>query len=148
MPWFERPSAIKASTSLAGGELVERVVATAPEQAGDDLGVERRAALGYPSHGVDEVLDVADAVLEEVAHPLRALGDEIERGALRDVLGEHDHGDVGKARANLKCGPQAVVGVGRGHAHVGDDDVGAMTLDLPQKLIGVGGLGHHLEALV
>ena len=59
--------------ALARGEAVERAVgALAREQLGDDLGVERRAAVGDAAHGVDEVVDVHDPVLEQVAQARRA----------------------------------------------------------------------------
>ena len=66
--------------ALARGELVERVVAAAPaDEQRDDLGVERRAALADAPHGGGELVDVGDAVLEQVADALGALGEQLER---------------------------------------------------------------------
>ena len=54
--------------ALARAEPVERVAAAgAGEELADDLGVERRAAVGDAVDGVEEVADVGDAVLEQVA---------------------------------------------------------------------------------
>ena len=68
MPSLERPSAISSRTcELARGEAVERVGAVADEELGDDLGVEGGAAGGDPAQRVEEVGDVGDPVLEQVA---------------------------------------------------------------------------------
>ena len=57
--------------ALARAQLRQRVLApAAAEQARDDLGVERAAALPDAPDGVDEALDVGDAVLEQVADAL------------------------------------------------------------------------------
>ena len=71
MPWFERPSAMWPSTSRSRGlSADERVLAPPPpDQPGDDLGIERRAALPDATHALDEAVDVGDAVLEQVAEP-------------------------------------------------------------------------------
>ena len=70
MPALVRPSAISASTSRSrGGQQGERVVraASGPSKVRDHLRVERRAAGGDPAQRVEEVVDVEDAVLEQVA---------------------------------------------------------------------------------
>ena len=57
--------------ALARRQTLQRVLAAAAaEQPRDDLGVERAAALAHAPHGVDEALDVGDAVLEQVADAL------------------------------------------------------------------------------
>jgi len=56
--------------TLARGELAERVAA-AGEQLRDDFGIERAAARGHPVQRVEELGDVRDPVLEQVADPLR-----------------------------------------------------------------------------
>src|SRR4051794_34726048 len=135
--------------ALARGELLERVVlAPAAEQPRDHLGVERRAALPHPAHRVVEVLDVPDAVLEQVADALGVAADQLERIALLDVLGEHEHADVRLARADVDRGAQAVVGVGRRHAHVGDRDVRLVGAHLADEVLGVARLGDDVEARV
>src|SRR3954471_14285845 len=58
--------------ALAVGQLVERVAAVAADHQGDDLRVERRATVGHAAHGLDEALDLDDAVLQQVADAVRA----------------------------------------------------------------------------
>ena len=69
---------------LARAEAVERPVplTTTEHPPRDDLGVERVAATGYARDRVDEGLDVADAPLEQIADPVRPVGDEVERVVL------------------------------------------------------------------
>jgi hypothetical protein len=55
----------------AGGRLRQR-----PEQSADDLGIERGAAAGDARHGVQEVVDVEHAVLEQIAEPAGQQRDE------------------------------------------------------------------------
>ena len=58
--------------ALAGRQPAERVAAAAAgEQLGDDLGVEGGAALAHPAHGVEELGDVGDPVLQQVADARR-----------------------------------------------------------------------------
>ena len=45
---------------------VAKRMAAAGQQLGDDLGVERAAALGHPTQRVEELGDVGDLVLEQV----------------------------------------------------------------------------------
>src|SRR5579872_991874 len=51
--------------ALAAGQHAERTAA-AGEQLGDDLGVQRAAALGYPAERVEELRHVGHPVLEQV----------------------------------------------------------------------------------
>ena len=74
---------------LARGEAVHRVVAAADHQLGDDLGVQRGAAGGDPAHRVEEVADVRDPVLEQVADRAGGLRQQVGGVALLHVLGQH-----------------------------------------------------------
>ena len=93
-----------------------------------------------------KVPDVGDAVLEQIAGALGRLGQQLERVGLLDVLGEHEH----RSRRALGADPvrraQALVGVGRRHAHVDHGDVGLVRADLAQQLLGVARLADDLEA--
>jgi len=67
-------------------------VAAAPaHELGYDGGVESRAALRDPAHGVGELADVRDAILEQVADALGAVSEQFHRVGRLDVLGEHEH---------------------------------------------------------
>ena len=74
MPLLERPSAISSSTSRSRGESSSSgsTAAAAAEHLPDDLGVEHRAAVADAADGVRERVEVADAVLEQVADALGA----------------------------------------------------------------------------
>ena len=140
MPLFERPSATSCSTSCSRGVSAcsgpaSRLLCQQPR---DDLGVEGRAAGDHAPQRADELRDVADAVLEQVAEALRALGEHARGGAQVDVLGEDHDRRSGVARAQLLRGAHALVGeVGR-HPDVDDRDVGAVLVDVAQQLLGAG----------
>jgi hypothetical protein len=147
-----RPSAISPSTSRSRGVTPSSGSdrRRRPEQQRDDLRVERRAARRRRGRtGVDEPLDVADAVLEQVAEPAALVGEQLERaGGLVDVRGQDEHAVCGMALADLCGGAQALVGVRRRHAHVDDGDVGLVGLDLAQQVLGVAGLADDLHPRV
>ena len=81
MAWLERPSAIRASTSRSRALSTSSGLgaALARDQQPHDRRVECRAALRNAPHGLGEVVDVGDAVLEQVADALGALGQELHR---------------------------------------------------------------------
>ena len=61
----------------------------------------RRAAVGHPADRADELGDVADPVLEQVADALGRVGEQLHRQAELDVLREHEHADrPGAARGS------------------------------------------------
>ena len=89
-------------------------------------GSSARAARGDPADRVDERGDVADPFLEQVAHALGSLADELhDVGGLAE-LRQDEHAGPGPAAAQLERGLQAVVLAARWHLHVGDDDVGTV----------------------
>ena len=136
MPWFDSPSAISASTSRSRGVSASSGsrAAPAPEHPRDDLGVERRPALRDRAHGLDEVAEVGDAVLEQVADAARVVADELGHEALDQVLGEHEHADVRLPAPDLDRRPQPVVGEVRRHPDVDHRDVGLVRADLAQQV--------------
>ena len=145
---FERPSAISASTSSSrsvsssSGSSPLRALA---DELRDDGRVEHRAALADPAHARRQLVEVGDAVLEQVADPLGALREQLDRVARLHVLREHEDADLRPARADQLRRPQALVGVRRRHADVDDRDVRARALDERAQLVGVGGEADHLE---
>src|SRR3954453_15123200 len=79
MPAFVRPSAMSERTSRSRGDS-SASGSTGPlrrEQAAHDLRVQRRAALADAARGVEEVVDVEHAVLQQVAEPAPG-GDELD----------------------------------------------------------------------
>ena len=120
MAALDHPSAISASTSRSRGEAVDRVPAAA-QQLADHLGVDDRAAGGDPLHRVDELLHLADPVLEQVAHPgpapvARVGVEQLGGVGLLDILAEHQHGQGGMRHAQGDGGAQALVAEAGWHA--------------------------------
>ena len=145
---LERPSAIRPSTSRSRGvsassgssrrRLRPSIWETTSGSSAEPPAPTRRTASVSASTS-------RDPVLEQVAEPLGALGQQLAGVGDLDVLGEHEHPDVGQLGADLARRPQALVGVGRRHPHVDDGDVGLVGADLAQQLLGVARLADDLE---
>ena len=109
---------------LARGEGLEARPAGPGEDLGDDLGVDHGAAAGDAAEGVEELVHVRHAVLQHVAEAAHVAGEELAGVPLLDVLRQDQHGQPRVQAAQVHGGPQALVGVRRGHPDVGDQDVG------------------------
>ena len=111
MATFERPSAISASTSRSRGVSSSSGPSSrCAEQLGDDLGVERGAALGDAAHGVDEVAHVGHAVLEQVADARRAPSASSSAAYVRSTYWESTSiGEPVDPPARLERGAHALV---------------------------------------
>src|SRR3954467_10028026 len=83
IPAFERPSAIRASTSRSrglsssSGSRARRAATSSWASAGaggllDEPGVDDGCAVRDPLEGRDEVVDIGDAALQQVAGPAAA----------------------------------------------------------------------------
>ena len=94
--------------------------------------------------GVDELGDVAHAVLEQVADARGVVADELEHVRRLEVLGEDEHGDRRMRPADLGRRDEPVVRVARRHAHVDDRDVRRVRADLQQQVVGVDGAADDL----
>ena len=89
--------------ALARRQRLQRVRPPAPaEHPRDHLGVQRRAAATHRPHGVDEVAQVRDPVLEHVPDPARVVAHELVHVPLHEVLGEHQHAHVGLLAPDLQ----------------------------------------------
>ena len=135
---FESPSATRPRTSRSRG--VKSASGSsrrcAAEEARDDRRVDDRLSVGDPPQRVDEDRDVEDALLEQVADPLRVLLEQPQRVARLDVVREEEHADRRDARcADLLRGDEALVGVRRRHADVDDRDVRPLEADLPRSAL-------------
>ena len=91
--WLDLPSAMRASVDASrGGEALHPLVPRSPaQQLRDDLRVEDGRALADPRDRGEEVGDVGDAVLEQVADRAAVCGDQVGGVALLDVLRQHQH---------------------------------------------------------
>ena len=126
---FDRPSAISAEhLLLARRQPVERLVAAAGHDRGDDLGVEDGAAGGDAAYAVDELGDVGDAVLEQVADRALAAGQQLAGVELLDELGQHHHREAGPRLADGDRRAQALVGLRRRQAYVEHGGLGGRVL--------------------
>ena len=132
--------------ALPRREHVER--AAASDELAHDLGVERRAALRDAAHGVDEVAHVADALLQQVADRAAAVGEQLGRVRMLDVLREHEHREAGPPAARLDRGAKALVPERRRQTDVDDRDVGLLDHDRAEQVRAVVDGGHDLEAAV
>ena len=146
--WFERPSAMYSRTSRSRGERApERVIAAMPaDELADDGRIERRATLGDPPHRGGELVDVGDAVLEQVADALGALGQKIHRVTRLHVLGEDEHACRLVLLTDLLGRPQTLVCLCRRHTDVDDRNVGLVHRDVAQQILGIAGLRDDVES--
>ena len=69
-------------------------------EASDEV-AERAVALGHSPDGLDEFLDVNDAVLEKVAGASGSLVDQLQRVVRLDVLRQDQHANVRLGRGDL-----------------------------------------------
>ena len=99
----------------------------------------RRSASRNSSH-------VGHAVLEQVADPARVAGDQIDRVALLDVLGEHQDRHVRPLLADHERGLDALVVERRRHPHVDDAHVRLVLGDGAQQRLAVVDRVDDLEA--
>ena len=147
--WFERPSAIRASTSRSrsvrrssGLSPCRRRPTSSPTTAGS------RTEPPCPD-AVDaggELVEVGHALLEQVADAVGPGGEQFERVAGVDVLGEDEDSDRGPSLADDLGRAQSLVGVRRWHPDVDDRDVRAGALDQLEQAVAVGGEPDDFEA--
>src|SRR5262249_3402732 len=64
------------------------------------------------SHRVDELVDVHDPVIEQVADAAAPVCEQLGGVAVLDVLRYDEHGSLGSTFAELECGAQAGPPVG------------------------------------
>ena len=132
---------------LAGSQRGDGVVpAAAPDELAHHRGVEGRASLGHALHGRTELLDVRDAVLEQVADAFRAVCEELHRVRRLRVLRQHEDADSRVPLPDLLRRLEAFVRVGRRHPDVHDRHVRRVRAHLEHQLVGVRGLADDLEA--
>ena len=149
MPWLELPVAISSSTSRSRGvssasgsslRRRESSVETIIGSSAEPPAATRRTA-------ADELVDVGDAVLEQVAGARRRSPRAAVSASPSSTYCESTSTPTdGMALADLERRAQALVGVRRRQADVDDRDVRREAADLPQQLVGVVALGDHVEA--
>ena len=116
-----------------------------PTSLRDDRRVEHTLALVDALQRVDEHGDVRDAFLEEIAGALGVLLEQAHRVPGLDVVGEHEHADLGMRAADLLRSDETFVRVRRRHPDVDDRNVRPRQLDPPAELVGGRRLADDLE---
>ena len=120
---------------LPRGEPIERGTSrAASEDPGDDLRVEAGTPGRHLLHGVEELIAVEYAVLEEIAHPAAPVLHEFAGVEGFDVLREHQHRQPGAFPAGLDRDSQSFVGERRGQPDVHDGDVHVFGQQRPAQL--------------
>ena len=130
---------------LARRQDVERVAhAARGNELLDERGIDDRGALDDPLERVDELLDVRDTALEQVAAPLAAR-EQRGRALHLHVRGESDDGGIRKLLADRLGGFEALGRVRGRHANVDDHEVRPKLAHQVDQLGRVPALTHHLE---
>src|SRR5215207_3925037 len=130
-----------------GGE--RAVCPVASKQQLHDLRVDGRAAPRNAADRFGQVAGAEDPVLEQVAHAVRPVGQEVERVAGLDVVGEdQDSHGVPVSGADLPGGVQPLHRVRRRHPDVEDSDVRPGLVHESEQVRYVASLAHDVDVLV
>jgi hypothetical protein len=114
------PSLRNSRPAIAALESPSAIRARTAEQLGHHRRIERRATPRHPFECVDELLGVHDPVLELIADPAVAVGQQLSGVQLFHVLRKDQHRQAGNVPASGESGLQSLVGEGGGKAHVED----------------------------
>ena len=104
--------------------------------------------LGHAPHRLEEVGDVHDPVLEQVADAAAAVGQQLLGVGLLDILRDHEHRRSRNLPPDLERGAQALVAVAGRQADVDDREVGPQRHDLAHQRLAIGDGGDHLDLVV
>ena len=96
------------------------------------------------SQRVEELVDVRDPVLEQVADRARPVGQQVVGVGDLDVLGEHQHRRAGHRRRASTAARSPSSVCERRHPHVDDRHVGPVLRDRGHQRRPVADRGHHL----
>jgi hypothetical protein len=92
-------------------------------QALDDDRVDDRVAVDHFAQGADEVVDIAEPVLEQIGQAGCAVAEQGEGIGLVGVLGQHHDSGAGVLAPDVVCGLDAFQMVTGRHPDVGQDRV-------------------------
>jgi hypothetical protein len=120
----------------------------AADQSRHHVGIEHRPAISDAADGVGEHAQIADFLLQQVADALRAVGDEIERVAVFQELGQDQDTCSRPVGTDLKGRPEPVISMIRWHLDVGDDDVRAVHASHPYQVACVVSRADYVESAV
>jgi hypothetical protein len=108
------------------------------------FGIERRTASGDPFYCVHELGDVPNTILEQVPHSPGVVSHQLEHVGGFHVLRENEHRRARMRPPYLRRRNETVVGVAGWHTYVDDRDVGRVTADLEEQIVGAAGATDHL----
>jgi hypothetical protein len=123
------------------------VTPVAVDQLRHHLRVHRGAARRHPVQRVEEVVERADAVLQQVPDAAEPVREQVGGVAGLHVLGEDQHRLAGPLGPQPDRGAQTLVTETGRRPHVRDGDVRAVLDHGGQQRVGVADRGHHLVAL-
>ncbi|MBV9449910.1 MAG: hypothetical protein JO345_28865 [Streptosporangiaceae bacterium] len=131
--------------TFPGRQHVERVVqAAGRDEFGDESGIDDRAAPHQALERPDEIVDVDDPALEQVAASL-ATGQEVHRMLDLHVRGQDEDGDAGEIQADLASRVETLGGMAGRHPDVHDHQFGPLITDKREQLRGIPALPDDLE---
>jgi hypothetical protein len=134
---------------LAWRKVIDRTgFALAPDQPGDHVRIKHRAAVGDAAHGIGEHAQIADLLLQHVPDTLSAVGDQVERVTVLEELRQDQYAYLRSAGPDLKCRPEPVIAMIRGHLDVGNDDIRAVGAGHPDQVARVSRRTDHVESPV
>ena len=144
IPLLERPSAMSAITSRSRGVSTSSGSSDAAgrDELGDENRIHDRAAPHDPLQRLDEVIDVGDPALQQVAATFTA-GEQVHRVLDLDVRGQDQDGDVRELGADHAGRVETLGGMVRRHPDVHDGQFRFMLPDQRDELRPVTGLADH-----
>ena len=142
---LDRPSAGDGGEQLLLGGAQVAVARDRLDELVDDAGIEGRAARGHGPHGVDQLVALGDAILEQVAVAGRPFGQQRDRVlGVVELAEDHDAGARVQLADHLgRLDPLALEA--RRHADVGDDHLRCRRIRAGHEAVVVGGLAHDLD---
>jgi hypothetical protein len=115
------------------------------DQELDHPGVHHGPARGYLAQRVQQVVEFADAGLEQVAQAVRAVAEQLHGVAGVRILGQDDDAGLGMVLPD-SLGRFDALGLVTGrHPDVGQDGVGFQLSDRDEQFAGVPDAGQHVD---
>jgi hypothetical protein len=132
--------------AFPGGQPLKALVGAGTyQQLGDNLGIDGRSAIHHPVQRVQELLDPAYPLLEQIAQARAAVREQLGGERLLNVGREHEYGECGMPAPGLDRGADPVVGVRRRHPHIHDGHIGFVFIHSLEEVARVRRGGHHVQ---
>ena len=111
----------------------------------DDFRIDHRTPLRDGLNRAHQLLEILDALLQQVRPPLSARVEQGERVPRVRVLAEDDDADLRVRLSQPLRGLDSLVGAARRHADVGEDDVRPFRLDGGEQRVEIATRGRDLN---